>query len=97
MAATAVKDTNFNMRMNKQKKVRLEDLYGNLGMTLAEAVNIFFEKSLMEGGIPFDVRMPRYNKETEEAIQEARDIMSGKVSAKSYSSSKELFEELDEE
>ena len=97
MATTAVKDTNFNMRMNKQKKVRLEDLYGSLGMTLAEAVNIFFEKSLMEGGIPFDVRMPRYNKETEEAIQEARDIMSGKVSAKSYSSSKELFEELDEE
>lgn len=97
MAATAVKDTNFNMRMNKQKKVSLEDLYGSLGMTLAEAVNIFFEKSLMEGGIPFDVRMPRYNKETEEAIQEARDIISGKVSAKSYSSSKELFAELDEE
>ena len=97
MATTAVKDTNFNMRMNKQKKVSLEDLYGSLGMTLAEAVNIFFEKSLMEGGIPFDVRMPRYNKETEEAIQEARDIMSGKISAKSYSSAKELFAELDEE
>lgn len=97
MAATAVKDTNFNMRMNKQKKVSLEDLYGSLGMTLAEAVNIFFEKSLMEGGIPFDVRVPRYNKETEEAIQEARDIMSGKVSAKPYSSSKELFAEIDEE
>ena len=97
MATTTVKDTNFNMRMNKQKKVSLEDLYGSLGMTLAEAVNIFFEKSLMEGGIPFDVRMPRYNKETEEAIQEARDIMSGKVSAKSYSSAKELFAELDEE
>lgn len=97
MAATAVKDTNFNMRMNKQKKVSLEDLYGSLGMTLAEAVNIFFEKSLMEGGIPFDVRMPRYNKETEEAIQETRDIISGKISAKSYSSSKELFAELDEE
>ena len=63
----------------------------------ATAVNNFFEKSLMEGGIPFDVRVPRYNKETEEAIQEARDIMSGKVSAKSYSSSKELFAELDEE
>lgn len=97
MAATAVKDTNFNMRMNKQKKVSLENLYGSLGMTLAEAVNIFFEKSLMEGGIPFDVRMPRYNKETEEAIQEARDIIAGKVAAKSYSSSKELFAELDEE
>ena len=95
MATTVVKDTNFNMRMNKQKKLSLEDLYGSLGMTLAEAVNIFFEKSLMEGGIPFDVRMPRYNKETEEAIAEARDIMSGKVKAKSYSSAQELFADLD--
>ncbi len=42
MSATLVKDTNFNMRMNKQKKTSLEELYGNLGMTLAEAVNIFF-------------------------------------------------------
>ena len=97
MASTAVKDTNFNMRMNKQKKNSLEDLYGSLGMTLAEAVNIFFEKSLMEGGIPFDVRMPRYNKETEEAISEARDIMSGKVKAKTYSSVEELFADLDKE
>ena len=81
--------------MNKQKKIILENLYGSLGMTLAEAVNIFFEKSIMEGGIPFDVRVPRYNKETEEAIQEARDIMSGKVQAKTYSSAEELFSELD--
>ena len=97
MSATMVKDTNFNMRTNKQKKTSLEELYGNLGMTLAEAVNIFFEKSLMEGGIPFDVRVPKYNKETIAAINEARDIMSGKVEAKSYGSAKELIDELDVE
>ena len=39
MATTMVKDTNFNMRINKQKKTSLEDLYANLGMTLPEAVN----------------------------------------------------------
>ena len=74
-----IKDTNFNMRMNKQKKTSLENLYGKLGMTLAEAVNIFFDISLLEGGIPFDVKIPRYNEETKEAIQEAKDIMSGKI------------------
>ena len=37
------------------------------------------------------------NKETIAAINEARDITSGKVEAKSYSSAKELFEELDAE
>lgn len=97
MSATLVKDTNFNMRMNKQKKTSLEELYGNLGMTLAEAVNIFFEKSLIEGGIPFDVRIPKYNKETVSAINEAKDIMAGKVESKTYGSAKELFKELDAE
>ncbi|SCX74850.1 DNA-damage-inducible protein J [Butyrivibrio hungatei] len=97
MSATLVKDTNFNMRMNKQKKTSLEELYGNLGMTLAEAVNIFFEKSLMEGGIPFDVKISKYNEDTISAMKEAKDIMSGKVEAKAYSSAKELFDELDAE
>ena len=60
-------------------------------------MKLIFEKSLMVGGIPFDVRTPGYNKETEEAIQEARNIISGKVEAKSYSSGGELFEELDKD
>ena len=97
MATTLVKDTNFNMRINKQKKTNLEDLYASLGMTLPEAVNVFFEKSLMVGGIPFDVRVPRYNKETEAALQEARDIIAGKTEVKSYASAYELIAELDEE
>ena len=93
--STLTKDTNFNMRMNRQKKSDLEALFSRLGMTLPEAVNIFFENSLLVGGIPFDVRLPRFNLETEAAIQETRDIISGKVNAKSYSSSRELFDDLD--
>jgi DNA-damage-inducible protein J len=92
-----VKDTNFNMRMNREKKKDLIELYGSLGMTLPEAVNIFFENSLLVGGLPFEVRLPSYNRETEAAMQEARDILAGKTDAKSYGSSRELFEELDEE
>ena len=97
MSNLRVKDTNFNMRMNRQKKADLENLYGSLGMTMAEAVNIFFENSLLVGGLPFSVRLPRYNRETEAAMQEAKDILSGKTSSKSYSSSLELFDELDSE
>jgi DNA-damage-inducible protein J len=97
MSNVAIKDTNFNMRMNRKKKEALTNLYGKLGLSLPEAVNIFFENSLLVGGLPFEVRLPRFNRETEEAMQEARDILEGKVSAKSYSSARELFEELDEE
>lgn len=97
MSNDMTKDTNFNMRINREKKKDLTELYGSLGMTLPEAVNIFFENSLLVGGLPFEVRLPRYNRETEEAMQEARDILAGKTDAKSYSSARELFEELDDE
>ena len=95
--STAIKDTNFNMRMNSQKKSALESLYSSLGMTLPEAVNIFFENSLLVGGLPFNVRLPHYNRETEDTILEARGIMSGQIPANSYSSARELFNELDAE
>ena len=92
-----VKSTSFNMRITPEKKADLEYLYNCLGMTLPEAVNIFFEQSLLVGGIPFDVRMPRYNRETEEAMRESRDIASGKIQAKAYHSAEELFADLDAE
>jgi DNA-damage-inducible protein J len=40
------------------------------------------------------MKQPRYNAETEAAMQEARDIPSGKVKAKSYASARELADEL---
>lgn len=93
----AVKTENFNMRMEKQEKSDLENLYGSLGMSISEAVNIFFSQSLLVGGLPFEVRLPRYNSETLAAMQEAKDIASGKISAKTYSSADELFSDLDNE
>ena len=45
----------------------------------------------MEGGLPFEVRQPRYNAETEAAMKEARDIMAGKIKAKRYQSVDDAF------
>ena len=64
---------------------------------LADAINIFLHQSLMVGGLPFEVRQPRFNAETEAAMQEARDIASGKISAKRYDSARALLEDLDKE
>ena len=47
----------------------------------------------MEGGFPFQIKQPRYNHQTELAIQEAREIMNGKVQPKVYHSLEELFED----
>ena len=93
----AVKTANFNMRMEEKKKTDAEALYRTLGMTLPQAVNMFISQSLLVGGIPFDVRIPRFNQETEAAMKEAEDIAAGRIESKSYHSAEELFAELDEE
>lgn len=79
------KDNVINIRTDAATKQAIESLYTQFGITVSDAVNIFFHKSLMEGGLPFEMKQPRYNRETEEAIQEARDIASGKLAAKPQS------------
>lgn len=93
----AIKTTHFTMRIEEKKKADAEALFRTLGMTLPQAVNMFISQSLMVGGIPFDVRIPRFNQETEAAMQEAKDIANGKIEAKAYRSAGELFAELDAE
>ena len=80
-----MKSTVISIRTDSETKQAVESLYARFGITVSDAVNIFFRKSLMEGGLPFEMRQPRYNKETEAAMKEADDISDGKISAKSQS------------
>ena len=91
------KTANINVRIDPETKLSAEKLFASFGITVTDAINIFLRKSIMEGGLPFEVKQPRYNMETEAAVNEARAIMGGQVQAKTYSSARALFEELDAE
>ena len=90
------KTATINMRVEPQVKSAAESIFASLGMTLTEAINVFLHKAVLEGGLPFDVRQPRYNAETEAAMREARAIMGGKMLAESYDSAAAMFAALDE-
>lgn len=92
-----VKTANINIRIDPKTKADAERLFGSFGITVTDAINIFLRKSLMEGGLPFEVKQTRYNAETEAAMQEARNIIRENTDAKDYSSARELFKELDTE
>ena len=89
------KTANLNIRIDPETKSNAERLFSGFGITVTDAVTIFLHQSLMVGGLPFEVKQPRFNQETEAALQEAQDIASGKIAAKGYRSAKELFTELD--
>ena len=91
------KTASINIRIEPDVKSSVDGIYSRFGLTLADAVKIFLHKSIIVGGLPFDMTLPRYNDETLAAMQEARDISSGKIKAKSYASVKEMVAEFDSE
>lgn len=91
MARTA----NINVRTEPNTKSGAEAVYARFGLSLSDAINVFLNMSIMEGGFPFSVKQPRFNQETEEAMLETKDILTGKKNAHRYSTAKELFEEID--
>lgn len=62
----------------------------------SDAINVFLHKSIIVGGMPFEVRV-QPNEETLMAIREAEDILAGRTQTKRYTSARELFDELDAE
>ena len=63
--------TNFSVRLDSDLKKQCEALYGELGINLTTAINVFLRKSLTAGGFPFDVRIDEPNRETMLALLEA--------------------------
>ncbi len=90
------KTANINVRIEPDVKANVEALYANFGITVTDAINMFLHQSIMVGGLPFDLKQPKYNVVTEKAMKEALDIKNGKIKAKSYLSFSEALGDLDE-
>lgn len=82
--------TNISIRMDSDLKAQADALFGELGMNLTTAFNIFVRQSLREGGIPFEVKLEGTNKETIAALLEAERIAKD-PSIKGYTDMNELF------
>ena len=85
--------TNFSVRMDSDLKKQCETLYGELGMNLTTAINVFLRQSLRVGGFPFEVRLDQPTHDTTAARLEAETIAQD-PSIKHYSDVEEALREL---
>jgi len=53
--AKAVKTASLHVRMDPEMKEQANQLFNDLGMTLSDAVTLFFTQALTERGLPFSV------------------------------------------
>ena len=84
---------NISIRMDTDLKAQADALFAELGMNLSTAFNIFVRQSLRDGGIPFEVKLKKPNKETIAAMLEAERIAKD-PSVKGYNDLDELFAAL---
>ena len=85
--------TNISIRMDSDLKTQAEALFGELGMNITTAFNIFVRQALREGRIPFDISLNQPNRETLAALAEAEKIAKD-PNAKGYTDLDELFRDL---
>ena len=85
--------TNISIRMDTDLKAKADALFGELGMNMTTAFNIFVRQSLREGRIPFDISLNQPNEETVAAMLEAERIAKD-PSVKGYTDLDTLFADL---
>ncbi len=86
---------NLSIRMDAELKKQAETMLADMGLNMTTAMNIFLRQVVRQGKIPFEIATDIPNAETVAAIKEMDDIVSGKISAKKYTSIDELFENLE--
>ncbi len=75
--------TTLNTRIDAKTKEEVRKILDCLGLTMSEAIEMFFRQVVHYQGIPFEIRLP--NKDTMQAV---RELKSGK--GKKYKSVKAM-------
>lgn len=91
------KTSSMNIRIEPDLKKQVEEILKDLGMNISDAVTIYFKQIVLTDSIPLQIKRPKFNKETQEAINEADEIMKNPKDYKSYNNVYEMIEEIDNE
>lgn len=86
------KTDTLHIRVEPSVKEKAEQTLRELGLSITEAVNVFLNQVILNDGIPFEIKKPKINKET---IQAMEDTKNGKNLSKTFDNVDEMFEELD--
>ena len=86
---------NMSIRMDTELKKQADAMLSDMGLNMTTAMNMFLRQVVRQGRIPFEIATDIPNAETLAAMKELDDMISGKIPAKKYTSTDELFKDLE--
>ena len=81
----------LQVRVDKETKEQASAIYASLGMDLSTAVRVFLKKSILIGGMPFEVSIGQTRAQAMLSLQKMRDI------SEANGNSEMTLEEINEE
>ena len=70
---------NVTIRLDREVKENAEKLFGDFGMNLSTAFNVFARQSLRQGKIPFEIYDPFFSEKNQmELARRVADVEAGK-------------------
>ena len=85
------KTASLNIRVEPATKKKAEVLFSNFGITISDAVTLFLNQAIIDGGLPFQVRLSTPNETTRLAMREAE---SNETPGR-FVSAAEMFDDLE--
>jgi DNA-damage-inducible protein J len=58
----------IQFRTDETTKSQSAEIFQQLGITMSDAINMFLRQSILHGGLPFDLKIPKYNEVTRAAF-----------------------------
>ncbi len=80
--------TTIQARVDIKTKQQARGILNGLGISMSEAISMFFKQIVLHRGIPFELKIPN-----ETTLQAIKELESGK--GKKFASVDDLFKELD--
>ena len=58
----------IQFRTDSATKAQSNEVFQQLGITMSDAINMFLRQAILHGGLPFELKVPKYNKATLDAL-----------------------------
>ena len=58
----------IQFRTDEVTKMQSVEIFQQLGITMSDAINMFLRQSILQGGLPFELKVPKYNEITRAAF-----------------------------
>ena len=68
------KSANLYARIEPEVKSQAEAILAQLGIPASNAINMFYKQIILQGGLPFEVKLPIHSLDVNNMTQEGLDV-----------------------